>query len=126
MLDVLDENRITIPKNLAHCIEDYDENQVTYHDHRPLQEKMETAFKDAVEIKNMVPESLCTEEDYVLLVRFIDEQINLDQEGNFQSIRAGKELKSDTMTNPADPESAVRKKSRQNTLRLCRKLCRIR
>lgn len=110
-LSVLDENTITIPEGLHHYIEDFDENAVTYHSKLPAAQKLETAFRDACAARDLFPDSLKNCEEFGLLSRFISEQIIVNSDGEFESIRDGKELTSTTLNNPAEPESTIRKKA---------------
>lgn len=100
-----------IPEGLEHYLNEFDENQVTYHSDKPQDEKLLTAFQDAVQIEQLFTEELKTTEDYAYLTRFSDEQIVLDETGSFQAIRGGKTLTSTTMYNPVEPEGTIRKKA---------------
>lgn len=64
-----------IPEGLEHYLNEFDENQVTYHSDKPQDEKLLTAFQDAVQIEQLFTEELKTTEDYAYLTRFSDEQI---------------------------------------------------
>ena len=106
-LFLLDEHQISIPDDLYHYIEDFDENKVTYHSEQPTSEKLLTACQDACVIRDLILSSLQDNEDVLLLNRFISEQIILNPDGSFESIRDGKTLTSTTLNNPAAPDSTI-------------------
>lgn len=110
-LDLLEEEQKPIQQSLHHYIEDFDENKVTYHDHRPAQVKQEEAFRDALSLYNDYPEDLKDSEEYLLLERFVNEQIDRTEDGKFLAVREGKKLTSTTLNNPAEPESTIRTKA---------------
>ncbi len=106
-LFLLDEHQISIPDDLYHYIEDFDENKVTYHSEQPACEKLLTACQDACVIRDLIPSSLQDNEDVLLLNRFISEQVILNSDGSFESVRDGKTLTSTTLNNPAEPDSTI-------------------
>ena len=110
-LFLLQEHQIDIPEELHHYIEDFDENNVTYHSTLPAKEKLEVAFRDACAARALIPSELQDQEEALLLNRFIDEQIILSDDGSFETVRDGKTLTSTTLNNPADPESTIRTKA---------------
>ncbi len=114
MLMVLDENKIAIPENLQHYIEDFDENKVTYHSHTPAAAKLQTAFQDACAVRDLIPGTLNDCEEAQMLIRFVSEQVNTNTDGSFHSVRDGKELNSTVLNNPVEPESTFRKKAGEN------------
>lgn len=114
MLMVLDENKIAIPENLQHYIEDFDENKVTYHSHTPAAAKLQTAFQDACAVRDLIPGTLNDCEEAQMLIRFVSEQVNTNTDGSFHSVRDGKELNSTVLNDPVEPESTFRKKAGEN------------
>lgn len=110
-LDPMTDAGIEVADSLKHYGEDFDENKVTYHDQRPSAQKTSEAFKDAYDLLTAYPEQLKNTEEFELLARFVAEQIDLDENGNYIGVRDGKKLTSTTMNNPADPESTIRKKA---------------
>lgn len=110
-LDLLQEEQKPIQESLHHYIEDFDENKIIYHDHRPTQVKQEQAFRDALFLYNDYPEELKDSEEYLLLERFVNEQIDRTEDGKFLAVRDGKKLTSTTLNNPAEPESTIRTKA---------------
>ncbi len=110
-LNLLCDSEISIPEELHHYIEDFDENNVTYHSKQPASEKLETAFRDACAVRDLIPSDLQDSEEAQLLNRFISEQIIIDDDGSYKAVRDGKELTSTALNNPAEPESTIRRKA---------------
>lgn len=110
-LFLLDEHQISIPDELYHYIEDFDENKVTYHSKQSASDKLLNACQDACAIRDLIPSTLQDNEDVLLLKRFISEQVILNPDGSFESVRDGKTLTSTTLNNPAEPDSTIRKKA---------------
>lgn len=57
-VSTLDDADVTIPENLAHYLNEFDRNFVTYHDHRSSDEKMVMLGKDAVQVRDLFDISL--------------------------------------------------------------------
>lgn len=110
-LGPFEENGFDIPENLHHYVEKFDENKVTYHDHRPAEVKKEEAFRDAFDLYRNYPEDLKSAEEFKQLDRFVKEQINQSESNEFEGVKPGKELPSTTLNNPAEPESTTRTKA---------------
>lgn len=110
----LEEKEVSIPENLSHYLEDFDRNAVTYHDKGRASDKLNILGADAVMTLHLFSESMRDSEDFVNLKRVIGDQLILTEDGQFSSVKDGKELNSKVLQNPSDPEATFRTKAGEN------------
>lgn len=110
----LEEKEVSIPENLSHYLEDFDRNAVTYHDKGRASDKLNILGADAVMTLHLFSESMRDSEDFVNLKRVIGDQLILAEDGQFSSVKDGKELNSKVLQNPSDPEATFRTKAGEN------------
>ncbi len=85
---------------------------MTYHDTQtPHEQKLETAMKDAFYLYTHWPKKLKGMEEFSILRRFVNDQIETAEDGSFSKIRDSKELNSRTLPSPAEPEQTFRRKA---------------
>lgn len=113
-LSALQDQEKAIPENLTHYLEDWDRNAVTYHDKGKSSDKLNTLGMDAVQTLSLADETLLGSEDFVNLKRVIGDQLLLSEDGNFESVKDGKQLNSQVLQNPSDPEASFRTKAGEN------------
>jgi len=89
-------------------------NQIIYHQrHEDLDQRLSVVIEDAKQLMNLVPENSQQTEAYHHLVRVMEEQTHTDDTGRTIA-KPKKDISSQSMQNPSDPDATFRFKSGQN------------
>lgn len=110
--EVLDDNPAAVAERLKHYADPNDRNRVIYHDKETSQnERIQTIIDDAVSFLPKCREGYQDTDDYLLLIRAIEEQTKDD--GNGRRIPKGNHdgMNSSVLQNPSDPDATYRFKA---------------
>ena len=99
--------------DLAHYIDPADYNRVIYHNkNTSTNERLSAVIADATKLTNLFSTSCGDVAEYQLLVRVLNEQTKLDENGNrCLKTKEDGEMNASMLQNPADPEATYRKKA---------------
>lgn len=86
------------------------QNQVTYYDQAPYNERLQTLVKDGYTLIDTFNDELGEDEDFQLLCRALHDQSEKDEDGNI-SVKKGQEIKPDSLQTPHDPDATYRTKA---------------
>lgn len=102
-------------EGMEHYYDDNDRNKVIYHNRsEETSDKIQTVINDAVKLLPLIEDEYLQTSEYQLLMRVFREQIEDDDKGT-RKLREGKELDSQILQNPSDPDATYRKKSGKET-----------
>ena len=109
---VLSKKKIELPENLSAYLDENLGNRLFYHKHPDLNKDEMTGrlLEEAFETLNLFPEELKDEEEFLILKRVLSEQSSRDEAGNL-SLKDQKEIPSDSVQSPVDPEATFRLKN---------------
>jgi hypothetical protein len=102
-------------EGMEHYYDDNDRNKVIYHNRsEETSDKIQTVINDAVKLLPLIEDEYLQTSEYQLLMRVFREQTEDDDKGT-RKLREGKELDSQILQNPSDPDATYRKKSGKET-----------
>ena len=101
-----------IPSEMVHYLDDEDRNEVIYHAKgEECSSRLEQVIRDAAALRDaLAGDSWLDFSEYQLLIRVLDEQTRLDEDGNVTA-QDKSEITSDSLQNPSDPDATYRKKA---------------
>ena len=101
-----------ISSELRHYLDEEDRNKVIYHAKGDeCQSRLDQVIRDAASLReSLTGDSWLDFSEYQLLLRVLDEQTRMDDEGNAVA-RNSSEISSDSLQNPSDPDATYRKKA---------------
>ena len=103
----------TLVQPLQTYLKEEHRNQIIYHQrHEDLDQRLSAVIQDAKHLMNLVPDSQQTEA-YHHLVRVMEEQTHTDDTGT-TTAKPKKDISSQSMQNPSDPDATFRFKSGRN------------
>ena len=110
-----------IPEEQKHYTENDDRNKFIYHNRaEDAETKAAKVLADAKVLIELCQEEMDDTSEYMLLLRVLNEQTNIDDEGNYQLKSAGDEtMTSSMLQNPADPEATFRIKGNEQYVGYC-------
>jgi DDE family transposase/transposase-like protein DUF772 len=104
-----------IIKGLEHYYDENDRNKVIYHNRsKETSDKIQVVINDAIKLLPLIEDKYLGTSEYQLLIRVFKEQTTDDGNGS-RKLREGKELNSQILQNPADPDATYRKKAGKET-----------
>lgn len=111
LLDKLEMESL-IPEGMKHYLDKDDRNQVIYHAKGEESfSRLDRVIQDAEQLRNTLDEIIFGDHsEYQLLLRVLEEQAKYDESGNIIA-RDDKEISSDSLQNPSDPDATYRKKA---------------
>jgi len=86
------------------------QNQVTYYDKMPYNERLQALVKDGYTLIDTFNGDLSEHEDFQLLCRALHDQTVKDEDGHI-SVKKGQEIKPNSLQTPHDPDATYRKKA---------------
>ena len=102
-------------KGMEHYYDDNDRNKVIYHNRsEETSDKIQTVINDAVKLLPLIEDKYLQTSEYQLLLRVFREQTEDDDKGT-RKLREGKDLNSQILQNPSDPDATYRKKAGKET-----------
>ncbi len=102
-------------KGMEHYYNDNDRNKVIYHNRsEETSDKIQTIINDAVKLLPLIEDKYLQTSEYQLLLRVFREQTE-DGEKGTRKLREGKDLNSQILQNPSDPDATYRKKAGKET-----------
>ena len=102
-------------KGMEHYYDDDDRNKVIYHNRsEETSDKIQTVINDAVKLLPLIEDKYLQTSEYQLLLRVFREQTEDDDKGT-RKLREGKDLNSQILQNPSDPDATYRKKAGKET-----------
>lgn len=101
-----------IPQGCAHYLDEDDRNNVIYRCRgEEAENRLTRVLREADELRKALEDAgLTDKEEYTLLERVLREQAEQDAEGK-QVPRDKKEIRSDSLQNPSDPDATFRQKA---------------
>jgi hypothetical protein len=102
----------TVPKRLKHYLDEDDRNKMIYHRRsEEADSRIEEVLQDAKRLLKTCKNNYDQDSEYLLLLRVLNEQANLDDDGNYILKKAGDPgITADSVQNPADPDASFRSK----------------
>lgn len=102
-------------KGMEHYYDDNDRNKVIYHNRsEETTDKVQTVINDAAKLLPLIEDKYLQTSEYQLLLRVFKEQTEDDDKGT-RKLREGKDLNSQILQNPSDPDATYRKKAGKET-----------
>lgn len=102
-------------KGMEHYYEDNDRNKVIYHNRsEETLDKIQIVINDAVKLLPLIEDKYLQTSEYQLLLRVFREQTE-DNDKGIRKLREGKDLNSQILQNPSDPDATYRKKAGKET-----------
>ena len=106
------DGHVEILDGLEHYADPNDRSRIVYYEKdTPVKERLQKVIDDAVRLLPLCGEEYKSTEDYQLLLRAIQEQTTLDDDGNHRPKKKGEGMDSSSLQNPSDPDAAYRKKA---------------
>ena len=100
-----------IPADLLHYLDDSDRNAVIYHNKDNQSEKLTALLKESLMIRDLMKEEEWHEFDqYKNLIRCIDDQYVVDENGNLVP-RESRDIKGTSLQSPREPDATARSKN---------------
>lgn len=103
----------SLPEELAHYLEDEDLNRTIYH--RKSEEigtRLQQVVSEATTLLDLIGDDFLETSEYRLLKRVMDDQTFVGDDGTI-ILRDKKEISTDSLQNPSDPDATYRKKAGQ-------------
>lgn len=105
------EDPTLVPESMSHYLEAADANQLFYHDKETeTDEKLTRVIQEAQSLEELLHETHHTVPDFQLLHHVLNEQTTKNEAGLRQA-KAGKEITSNSIQHPSEPEATYRKKA---------------
>jgi len=102
-------------EGMEHYYDDNDRNKVIYHNRsEETSDKIQTVINDAVKLLPLIEDKYLQTSEYQLLLRVFREQTEDGDKGT-RKLREGKDLNSQILQNPSDPDATYRKKAGKET-----------